>query len=72
MTQEEIINLLKEQREDARDIEHVPVNPSSSEKVILLQFLKRQELSKALGLLIEMIEGKRPAEGKPTKYEVLP
>jgi len=66
----EISNFIKEKREEVRDIENIPAGLSPSEKVIHVQ--ARQELSKTLGYLIDQIEGKRPAEGKPKKHPLLP
>ena len=70
MTEQEIIKLIQEKREDVRDIENLPKGLSPEDEIVFAK--ARRELSIALGQLIEEIEGKRPIEGKKEKNPLLP
>ena len=69
MTPQQIIQLLKDKREEVRDIEGIPADLPSSEKALKVE--ARQQLSITLGHIIDLIEGKPSTGEKKNKYKQL-
>ncbi len=70
LEKEAIVKLIIEFRDEVRDIENIPEILPSQEKAVKLE--ARQRLSKFLGYLIEIIEGKGSTGEKKVKHELLP
>jgi len=69
LSNDEIINLIKQGMDEIRDINEIPADIPFDEKVILVQ--ARQETFKSLQKILDLAEAKKSTEGKPKKHELL-
>ena len=67
---EEIVELLKREAENAKDITQIPNNIALSEKVLLVD--SRQKLYDSLQRIIDLVEDKKVGEIKQSPKSLFP